>query len=338
MVIIFGATGFIGTYTVEAFRKAGKEVIATGRNRKMEKLLTGMGAKFVELDICKEEDFEKLPTEGVEGVVLLAGLLPANTQADLVEHENAADYFEVNVIGAIHVLEYCRRNGIKKVIGNCSYSDVAGAWGKVSPITEEQPRDFKFTGDHAVYVISKNACNDVMEYYNQQHGMQCAWFRFPPVYGVGPHGTIYVNGKAYKSGIATFIDNAKEGKDIELWGNPHIKRDIIYVKDVAEAYVMAMASDKAYGLYNMTSGTPLDLEEQAKAVIDVFTVDKRSKIVYRPDKPNNSTSFLFSMEKAKRDFGFVPKYTNYHDMMVDYKKELESGRFDSLVASGIKQD
>ena len=187
-----------------------------------------------------------------------------------------------------------------------------------------------------MYVISKNACNDVMEYYNQQHGMQCAWFRFPPVYGVGPHGTIYVNGKAYKSGIATFIDNAKEGKDIELWGNPHIKRDIIYVKDVATAYVMALESEKTYGLYNMTSGTQLDLEEQAQAVIDVFGSDKGSKLVYRPEKPNNTPSFWYSMEKAKKDFGFVPVYTSYHDMMVDYKKELESGRWDDLVESRQK--
>lgn len=336
MVIVFGATGFIGTYTVEALRNAGKEVIATGRNESMKKLLTDMGAEFVRLDITKEEDFRQLPTEGVEGVILLAGLLPANAPVDLDKDENAADYFEVNVIGAIHVLEYCRKNGIRKVIGNCSYSDVSGAWGKGYPITEDEPRNFRFTGDHAVYVISKNACNDVMEYYNEQHGMQCAWFRFPPVYGVGPHGTIYVNGKAYKSGIATFIDNAREGKDIELWGDPHIKRDIIYVKDVARAYVMALESDRTLGLYNMTSGTSLDLEDQAKAVIDVFTEDKRSRIVYRPEKPNNTPSFLFSMEKAKRDFGFVPEYTNYHDMMVDYKKELESGRFDSLIESGRK--
>ena len=267
---------------------------------------------------------------------MLAGLLPANTKADLLDNENAADYFEINVIGAIHVLEYCRRNGIKKVIGSCSYSDVSGAWGKGYPITEEEPRNFKYTGDHAVYVISKNACNDVMEYYNQQHGMQCAWFRFPPVYGVGPHGTIYVNGKAYKSGIATFIDNAMNGEDIELWGNPHIKRDIIYVKDVAKAYVLALESDKTYGLYNMTSGTQLDLEEQARAVIDVFGKEKGSKIVYKPEKPNNTPSFWYSMEKAKRDFGFVPQYTNYHDMMIDYKNELESGRWDALVESRHK--
>lgn len=337
MIIIIGATGFIGMYTTEAFLKSGKRVLATGRNERLGEKLKEMGAEFVKLDVTCKEDFSKLPIEGVEGVILLAGLLPANTTADLEENENAADYFKINVIGAINVLEYCRKNGIKKVIGNCSYSDVSGAWGKGYPITEEEPRSFKFTGDHAVYVISRNACNDVMEYYNQQHGMQCAWFRFPPVYGVGPHGTIYVNGKAYKSGIATFIDNARSGKDIELWGNPHIKRDIVYVKDVAKAYVMAMESEKTYGLYNMTSGTELDLEEQAKAVIEVFGKEASNRIVYRPEKPNNTPSFLYSMEKAKKDFGFEPQYTSYVEMMKDYKKELESGRWDDLVESRTKE-
>lgn len=336
MVIVIGATGFIGMYTVEALLQSGKHVIAAGRNGAVGAQLEKMGATFVPLDITNEKDFEKLPTQDVEAVILLAGLLPANTTADLKDTENAADYFKVNVLGSINVLEYCRRNNIKKVVGNCSYGDVAGAWRKGYAITEDEPRDFHFTGDHAVYVISRNACNDVMEYYNQQHGMQCAWFRFPPVYGVGPHGTIYVNGKAYKSGIATFIDNAKEGKDIELWGDPHIERDIIYVKDVAKAYCMAIESDKTYGLYNMTSGTALTLEDQAKAVIAVFGKDKGSQLVYRPDKPNNTPSFLFSMEKAKRDFGFVPQYTNYLDMMQDYKKELESGRWDILVTTREK--
>lgn len=337
MVLIIGATGFIGMYTTQAFLKAGKKVIATGRNKTLGRKLEEMGAEFLPLDITNKDDFDKLPKEGVEGVVLLAGLLPANAAVNLDEDENAADYFEVNVIGTINVLEYCRKNGIRKVIGNCSYSDVSGAWGKKYPITEDEPRDFKFTGDHAVYVISRNAANDVMEYYNQQHGMQGAWFRFPPVYGVGPHGTIYVNGIPKKSGIATFIDNAKEGKAIEIWGNPHIKRDIIYVKDVADAYVDALNSDQTYGLYNMTGHIQVDLDEQVKAVIQVFGGEKKSPIIYRPEKPNSTPSFLYSMDKAKRDFGFEPKYTSYLDMMVDYKKELESDFWNALVEAGEKK-
>lgn len=337
MIIVIGASGFIGMYTVEQLLQDGKQVLATGRNERMRPMLEQMGAAFQTLDITNTEDFDKLPVDGVDGVILLGGLLPANAKVDLSKDENAADYFKVNTIGTINVLEYCRRNGIKKVLGASSYSDVAGAWREGYAIKETEPRDFHFTGDHAVYVISKNAANDVMEYYNQQHGMQCAWFRFPPVYGVGPHATIYVNGKAYKSGIQTFIERAQSGEDIELWGNPHIKRDIIYVKDVAKAYSLALDSDKTYGLYNMTSGVGLDLEEQAKAVIEVFNKGKKSKIVYRPDQPNHTPSFLFDMSKAERDFGFVPQYTDYVSMMKDYKMELESGRWSMLSERSRKE-
>lgn len=333
MIVVIGATGFIGMYVVDELVNYGYDVLATGRNESLAPTLRNMGAKFARLDITNPADFDALPTTGVTGVVLLAGLLPANATADLAEHENAADYIRVNCLGTINVLEWCRTNGIRKVISSCSYGDTSGAWGKGYAITEDEPRDFSFTGDHAMYVISKNAANDTIEYYNQQHGMQGAVFRFPPVYGVGPHGTILVNGKPYKSGIQTFIERSIAGEDIELWGDPHISRDIIYVKDVARAYRMALESDRTRGLYNMTSGVPLDLEEQAKAVIEVFGKGNGSKIVYRPDKPNNTPSFLYSMEKAKRDFGFSPEYTDYVQMMIDYKEELESGRWHALEES-----
>jgi len=137
MVIVIGATGFIGMYTVKALLDAGKEVTATGRNKVIGEKLTELGAKFISLDICNKSDFQKLPSTNVEGVILLAGLLPANSTTNLSKEENAAEYFEVNVIGTINVLEYCRKNGIKKVIGNCSYSDVSGAWGKGYAITEK---------------------------------------------------------------------------------------------------------------------------------------------------------------------------------------------------------
>ena len=76
---------------------------------------------------------------------MLGGLLPANADVNLDENENAADYFKVNTIGTINVLEYCRKNKIKRVISTCSYADVRGAWGK-KVITEDEPRDFYLYG------------------------------------------------------------------------------------------------------------------------------------------------------------------------------------------------
>ena len=37
------------------------------------------------------------------------------------------------------------------------------------------------------------------------------------------------------------------------------------------------------------------------------------------------------MDKARRDFGFVPQYDTFRKMMVDYKAEMESGRWEQLV-------
>ena len=331
MYLIIGASSFIGVYTVEEFLKNGEKVVVTGRNNKFKEHYDKLGVEYINLDLTNKEGYEKLPKKGVDSVILLAGLLPANATVNLDEDENAADYFEINTIGTIYVLEYCRKNGIKRVISNCSYADVRGAWGKY-PITENEPRDYIFTGDHAVYVFSKNAANDVLEYYNQQHGMKNAWFRFPPVYGVGPHDSLYINGVLKKSGIKIFIDSAKEGKDICIFGDKNLSRDVVYVKDVAHAYYLAMKSPNTYGLYNMTSGKGVTLEEQAKIISELWAPSntKKSKITYKPELQNNTPSYLFSMEKAKKDFGFVPEYSDFRKMMEDYKKDLDNNKFQEL--------
>ena len=331
MYIIIGASSFIGVYTVDEFLKHGCEVIVTGRNNKFKQHYDELGVKYVNLDLTNKVDFEQLPKYGVEGVILLGGLLPANAEVNLDKDENADDYFRVNTIGTINVLEYCRMNGFTRVISNCSYADVRGAWGK-RVITEDEPRDYLYKGDHAVYVFSKNAANDIMEYYNQQHGMKNAWFRFPPVYGVGPHDSLFINGVLRKSGLKTFIDNASEGKDICIFGNPNLSRDVVYVKDVAHAFYLAIQSDKTYGLYNMTSGHGVTLQEQAEIIAELWapSPDKKSSIIYRPEVENNTPSYLFSMEKAKKDFGFVPAFTHFRAMMVDYKKDLDANKYQEL--------
>lgn len=331
MVIIIGASSFIGVYTVDEFLKQGCEVLVTGRNNKFKEHYDALGVPYVNLDLTKKEDFEKLPKKGVEGIVLLSGFLPANSTVNLDEDENADEYFAVNTIGTINVLEYCRKNKIQRVISNCSYADVCGAWGK-KLITEEEPRDYIYSGDHAVYVFSKNAANDVMEYYNQQHDMKNAWFRFPPVYGVGPHDSLYINGTLKKSGLKIFIDKASVGEEICIFGNKDLSRDVVYVKDVAHAYYLAMKSEKTNGLYNMTSGQGVTLQEQAEIIAELWapSPDKKSKITYKPEIKNNTTSYLFSMEKAKRDFDFEPRYGDFRVMMIDYKKDLDENKYQEL--------
>lgn len=329
MYIVIGASSFIGVYVIDELLSHGCKIAVTGRNNKFKDYYDSKNISYFNLDISKKEDFDQLPTENVEGVVLLSGLLPANVSLSEGE-ENAADYFAINTIGTINVLEYCRKNGIKRVISTTSYADVINSWSKDRPLTEEEPRNFKYYGDHAVYVFSKNAANDVLEYYNQQYGMKNAWFRFPMVLGVGPHGYYHVDGKMKKSGFQVFLDNAAEGKDITVYGDSSISRDVVYVKDVAVAFYQALKSENTYGLYNITSGKKLTLKEQAEIMAKVFKIDKLSKIVFIEEKPNTSKSFWFSIEKAKKDFGYFPKFSNFEDMMIDYKNDLYAKKYNEL--------
>ncbi|MCR5518354.1 MAG: NAD(P)-dependent oxidoreductase [Lachnospiraceae bacterium] len=330
MFVIIGASSFIGVYTATHFIENGEKVIVTGRNGRFKDYYDSLGVEYVNLDLTCPSDFERLPKTDVDGVILISGALPASENADLVDDENAAQYISVNTLGTCYALEYCRRNGIKRLINTISFADVSGAWRLDPPVDEAQARDFSFKGDHSVYVISKNAASDIMEYYNQQHGMKNAWFRLPPVYGVGPHGYLKVNGKIVKSGLQVFIDKAMAGEPIEVYG--YLARDTVYVKDVAQAYYKAAKSEKTYGLYNIMSGKATTLLEQAQACADVFADEKKSEIIYRDDIVNNGKSYLFSIDKAKKDFGYSPKYTDFHDLMADYKMELERGIYSSLFA------
>ena len=207
-----------------------------------------------------------------------------------------------------------------------------GAWNGERRLTEEEPRNFFFTGDHSVYTISKNAANDVMEYYNQQHGMKNAVFRFPTVFGITPHMSLYVNGEMKKSGFQIFMEKAEKAEDITVFGDAQMIRDVGYVKDIAHAFYLAIKSEKTYGLYNMTAGGGVTLQEQAEVMRDVFgpADGRRSKIIYKPEIPNNTTSYLFSMEKAKRDFGFEPKFKTFRQMMEDFKKDWDNNLYRDL--------
>ena len=127
MYIIIGASSFIGVYTADEFLKQDCEIIVTGRNNKFEDHYDALEVEYINLNLTQPKDFEQLVKIGVEGVILLGGLLPANVSVNLDCEENAADYFQVNTVGTINVFEYCRKNGIKQVISNCSYADVRGA-------------------------------------------------------------------------------------------------------------------------------------------------------------------------------------------------------------------
>lgn len=333
MVIVIGATGFIGTYLVNNLITEGYEVLAVGRRVSALDYYRTKGISVLELDISNKADFNSLPGYGVEAVILLAGLLPANSTID-----DPYAYVETNINGTLNVLEYCKKNNITKIITTTSYADIQGYWQKDIALIDDTPRKFNLADDHACYIISKNAAADFVLHYNMRYGMSGAIFRLPPVYGVGPHSEIYVDGKLYKSGFQHFIDKAAVGETIEILGDKNVSRDVVSVKDVSFAFVQAIKSDNAKGIYNISSGLATTLEEQVIAIIDAFSpANQKSEIVYSQGKKNNSKSYLLDINRAKTDFGYEPRFKSFKDLIIDYKQDLLQGNLGSYFADRKKK-
>jgi UDP-glucose 4-epimerase len=315
MIIVTGATGFIGRYLVDQLVEDGVEVVATGKSERGKAYYKKAGIPFVRLDITKEEDFDNLPRENVDAVVHLAALLSID-----IEKWKPKDYLRINALGTYNVLEYCRKSGSKKIIYAMTHSDVNRA--KEVVITENTPKEF---GGALPYIISKIAGINFIEGYSRDYGIQGIFLRFPGIRGYGSRDT------HYNCVFHRFIQKAIRSEPIEIWGEHKTVRDLVYIKDVVAAIIGALKSEKANGLYNIGSGKGITIEDEARAIIKVFSPpDNPSKIIYQPDiEEVRKRSYIFDISKAKRDFDYSCKYS-YEEALRDYKKEMEKNRFQEL--------
>lgn len=328
MIVIFGAAGFIGTYLIDRLIKEGLNILASDVNDTGKEYYKEKSISYVSLDITQKECFKHLPADGVEAVIHLAAVQPANVSE---ASNDPAKYIEVNVLGTLNILEYCRQTKVDKIIYASSHRNTQGLWKYGKPVREEDGRAIKYDGEYAMFSISESAAQDCVEHYRQKYGMKGFIFRLPPVYGYGPHTEIFWHGKPIKTGFQIFVENATAGKPIEVWGNCDRGRDIVYINDVTEAFVQALKSRDAHGLYNITSGRAITLREEVEAIVKVFSrEDKKSVITYKPEKPNSIEPFIYDNSKAKKEFGWTPRFT-LEEMLVDYKREMESGQFSFLV-------
>jgi UDP-glucose 4-epimerase len=290
MIVVFGAKGFIGTYLCDRLKQDGIPYWATDID---------------EVDITKQKDFDNLPQKDVDLVIHLACLQPANVS----EREyNPRNYISTNVIGTLNILDYCVGHNAKLIYFN-SRKPVKGEYG--------------------LYAISERTATECVKYYNKNHALKYIIFRLPPVYGYGCFTEIFQEGKPIKTGFQTFIDNAIQGKPIEVWGNAKVGRPIAYVKDVVNAIMYALKSGNE-GLYDLWTCKSLTLKQEVEAIIEVFANGHKPKIIYQPDKQNSIEQVYGLWDYSWLDTGWRPIY-NFHEMLVDYKKEWESGRFKCLV-------
>jgi len=325
-VVIFGATGNTGAYLVEYLvenlNSQEFEVIAVGR--KETDFFTKQGISYFRVDITDPKQFDVLPTDDIHTVIHLAAVLPA-----YMEGYQPEDYIQTNIVGAFHVLEYCRKNNVDRILYPQTEGDLSGYWGKEILLKPDLPRKFDFKSDHALYVIAKNTAVDMIEHYHQAYGIKRFIFRLPTIYAYTPNQYFHVDGIKKVLAYRHLMNRAMAGETIEMWGDPAKAKDVVYVRDFCQMLCKAILVDRDCGFYNVGTGTAVTLKDQIEGIIEVFSPkDKKSIIISCPEKPD-SREFIMDISNARAELGYEPQYY-YLDYLRDFKKEMELNRFKEL--------
>jgi len=321
-VIVFGATGGIGAYSILHFReKTEYELIAVGHRKSDNGFFESKGIKYLSVDVSDYKTFACLPKENVFAVVNLAGVMPS------VKYDPRL-FVKSFTMGQLNILEYMREVGCDKIIFAQTPADLWYLQNTTEPMPADAQRSFPPSTDHSIYTIAKNSAIDITQYYKNTYDIHWYALRFFNVYMFDPNPYYHVDGIKKWVSFRLIIEKAKKGEDIEVWGDPTRSKEMVYVKDVSQLILQCIEDKEHGGIYNVGSLHQVTLEEQIDGIIKVFTKDKKSKKIYRPDMPDALLNHL-DINKTIKDLGYNPKY-NYIDWLKDFKEEEELNRFENL--------
>ena len=158
-VLVFGAAGFMGSYLIDALVNKNYHVVASDIDCSNEDYYREKNIPFISIDITNQDDFNKLGQEYFDTVVHLAAHQPANVSD---KNNEPASYINVNVIGTLNILKYCKVNNVEKIIYGSSHRNTQGLWGEDKQLLECDGRAVKFDTEYTLFSISETAAQDLV--------------------------------------------------------------------------------------------------------------------------------------------------------------------------------
>jgi nucleoside-diphosphate-sugar epimerase len=233
-ILVTGAGGFIGHHLVKRLKMGGHWV--RGVDIKLPEYEPTAADEFELLDLRKYDNC-LLATRGGIGRVY-------NLAADMggIGYITAshADVTRNNILINAHMLEASRLNGVQRFLFSssaCVYAQYKQRLPDVTPLREEDA----FPADpEAGYGWEKLFTEQLCLYYQQDYGFETRTVRFHNVYG--PLGTYFGGKEKAPAAISRKVALARDGDEIEVWGDGKQTRSFMYIDDCTEGLIRLMES------------------------------------------------------------------------------------------------
>jgi UDP-glucose 4-epimerase len=243
-VAVTGGCGFIGSHVVDHLVRAGHDVRVVDKAGQWR----NPDAEYLAADIFDAEALGAA-VQGTDAIFHLAGAADVNDVA-----ADPAWAVRLNVEGVARILDAARQQGTARVL-LASTVWVYGATVGDGERTEDALVDLRRAGH--VYVSTKLAAELLMHSYQEMYGQEFTILRYGIPYGPRMRDALVV---------ARFVRAALDGQPIRISGTGDQQRNYVYVEDLADAHVRALAPAAAGQTLALEGGTPVSVREIADTV------------------------------------------------------------------------
>ncbi|MFA6192498.1 MAG: NAD(P)-dependent oxidoreductase [Sulfurimonas sp.] len=199
-VIIFGGSGFLGSYVADELTRRGYDVTVADID---ESKYIQKNQHFVKVDILDIKNIESIIKDAdiVYNFVAIANL-------DEAIHD-PINAMNINVMGNLNILEACRKNGnIKRFV----YASSA----------------YALSSEGSFYGISKQSSEKLTEEYYKRYGLK---------YTVIRYGSLYGERASHNNYIYNLLSEAIEIGELNYKGDGEDLREYIHAADAAKLSV-----------------------------------------------------------------------------------------------------
>lgn len=291
LIGVTGGAGYIGSTLIRRLLNEGHEITSIdnqsiGSYELIKEHFSGEKIKSVVGDIRDQETLSRIFKE-VDAIAHLAAL-PGLTKCN----ESPEEAILTNIYGTHQIMENARRLDVNRVI----FSSTAAVYGTPEniPVKEIHPLN-----PLNLYGVTKLAGEKILNYYNENYGIETVILRFGNVYGLG----LFTR---FDTVIPKFVKQAIDGHPLTIYGDGGQSRDFVHVEDISKAIEHSITKPQSSGQVFNVGGETITINNLSQTVKElVESISKITvKITSMPQRRGETKEFSYDLTKIKKKMRF----------------------------------
>ena len=303
-VLLTGATGFVGANLARRLLHDGHEVHLLVRAQHATWRLESIqhDVRLHETDLRDAESVDaSVDRIRPEWIFHLAAHGAYSHQTD------PRQIFQTNVLGTVHLVEACLRNGFEAFVNTGSSSEYG--------FKDHPPTEATWLEPNSTYAVAKASATLFCRQVAQSRGVHLPTLRLYSIFGPYEEPTRL---------LPTLILHGLDGRLPPLV-DPEIARDFVTIDDTIEAYLLAAERPlgEAGAVYNVGTGTQTTLRDVVEIARKVLEIPVEPQWGSMPDRKWDTSVWVAAPHKIREDLGWRPRLDFEQGLraMVDWLRE-----------------